>query len=520
MENTLSKKLLVTSLLLIWVIPTLVICGSAWMTRTADVRVPSADRLALLFGTNLHIESVERPRPGLLRLKNVRLSFPGTEAPILHATSLTLSSHSDRDIWLVENAVTTCDGLRFLRQELEDRILLLVAERRQVSLSCEELIIREEKGRPPQPGERSETSFQIAGTPVWTGRLEVEIEPSVRKLHVRLFDRNSANVSGASPHGPADSPDSPSATAHATALLEWSLWGTPEGISERLAVNASLPLSLVEPWLPTSVFNAQWRCYLTKNRYSCGFQGPTVTLAVGQIFPPNKSSFSGTIVSTGIVATPGTTQWHVSVTGQVTWHEASPGLVGILGDIPHKTGKMEILHLDAINDRLISGDCLIHLGTGVVRIGQTITTWRILKQWFSTPEIVDENSSCFSSVRFAEYEMPAAPDEAYQARDTGRPRAASLPSIDDGQQFGEDEGDSPSAGIIPFDYFQLRVIWDAEGIQLLPAATRDSSWIVARWQGLPVLALNSDALGARIPWDWILQQGMTRSEEPGASWRQ
>ncbi|MBC7354228.1 MAG: hypothetical protein H5U08_17875, partial [Thermogutta sp.] len=286
MENTLVKKLLATSLLFIWVVPTLVICSSAWMTRRAAVPVSSADRLALLFGTNLHIESVQRPRPGILRLKNVRLSFPGTEAPILHATSLTLSSHSDRDIWLVENAVTTCDGLRFLRQELENRIFLLVAEHRQVSLSCEELIIREEKGRPPQHGEKSETNFEIAGPPVWTGRLEVEFEPSVCKLHVRLFDRSSANVSGASLHGPAESPDSPSATAHATALLEWSLWGTPEGISERLAVNASLPLSLVEPWLPTSVLNAQWHCHLTKNRYSGGFQGPTVTLAVGQMFPP------------------------------------------------------------------------------------------------------------------------------------------------------------------------------------------------------------------------------------------
>ncbi len=36
--NTLLKKLPATSLLFIWVIPTLIICGSAWMTKTVSTR--------------------------------------------------------------------------------------------------------------------------------------------------------------------------------------------------------------------------------------------------------------------------------------------------------------------------------------------------------------------------------------------------------------------------------------------------------------------------------------------------
>ncbi|MGB9689273.1 hypothetical protein [Thermogutta sp.] len=518
--NTLLKKLPATSLLFIWVIPTLIICGSAWMTKTVSTRLPSADRLALLFGTNLHIEAVEHPRPGILRLKNVRLVYPGTQVPVFQATSLTLSSYSDQEFWLIENGVITCDGLSFLRQKLEDRIFVLISHHRRVSLSCEELLIQNGRSQQARHGNGSETIFQLAGTPIWTGRLEADLEPALSRIEVRLFEScGRVGVAGAPAPDLTDASDSQTMTTHNKSILEWSLQRTPDGISERLAVNVSLPLSLVETWLPISVSTAHLHCRLAKDGQSRRFQSPTVALAVGQMLPSRESSFLGTIVSTGTLDSPGKTQWHVNVTGEMTWREASLGILGMLGEVSHETGRMKIIRWEAINDRFISGDYLIHLEAGSLRSSQTITTRRLLKWWFSTPSIFDESSSWSSGFRFAEYEIPLARAEADQNQGAGYARALSSFIIDEEQQFRTDESDSASAGdIIPFDCFDLRVVWDADGFQLFPSAESDSLWVIARWQGLPVLALTSEVLGSRIPWSLVLQQVVMMPGNSGSSW--
>ncbi|MEJ5342051.1 MAG: hypothetical protein WHT09_10810 [Thermogutta sp.] len=517
MENTLVKKVLASSLLFVWIIPTLVICTSAWMSRTASSTLPFADRLALLFGTNVQIGSVERPRPGVLRLKNVCLIDPCTRISAFQASTLTVTSHSEEEIWLVDQAVMTCDGLNLLRQALEYRIFTLTGRRR-ISVSCQELVLHDGKSQHAPHGARSETNLQIPSTAVWRGRLEAECDPTASTLHVRLFDKSgSARVADAPPRGSAESPDSQSMPALATALLEWSLLGTREGISEHLAVNAPLPFFLVEPWLPIAMERAQVYWQPKERGGTFALAGPTVGFALGGLFQLKESSFFGNIVSSGTLVAPGRIQWHVAVAGQSAWRDASPGISGILGGIPHQSGRLDILRLEAIDDRLIFADYLIHLETGWLRTDQAITTGALLERWFATPGSLEENVFWPGRSLFSEYGAPGSSEDGYQV--TERPAAGFFPFIDEEQLFGEDGTEKLSVRDgTPFDSFDLRVIWDADGIRLLPSAESDSSWIVARWQGLPVLALNGEALGSRIPWGWVLQQAMTRSGEPGSSW--
>lgn len=346
MRESVRRTLFSLSLVLMWLVPPLAIGTGILIGKF----VWSPSRLArfatLVLGAPTEICAVERPRPGILRVRNVSVKDATGLDVWVRLGRMEVARKQGVEDWEIDEAEVNPAGLVFLRRFAERQLFLASLPTKKVTVQCRRLVVRNTLSRTTAATLHPDGRSARIGAFTLVASLSADLAECRVSLKVRSQSAESPGPSSAGDSGGfASRCDDP---RDESPVLTWHSVIREGKVQEELAVTGFLPVALVRSFCPSRL----------PLREDC-----------------LTAEFSGTVVFSGRMEGEEGIRGRARLAGIFRWQSGVPPLDGGgLWSGVRSEGTLLVRHLAFKDGAVEELDCMLDARSGEVLPGQ-LSLW-------------------------------------------------------------------------------------------------------------------------------------------------